>query len=428
MARGFKTGGRVAKEKEPDPDEQAAIDAQANERAADELADVEDEGQRSPECRIHRIDPDDGKQKFLSVAPPGQVSDRYLQRKYGGGEYVTETYATLKGGRFGYVKGSRKTYNIDTSIPFKGAGVSGPVMDSPRRDDDDGDMRYLMKNQIMDTVREQADARQQTAMMMMNMMKTMSESSAAMITAISSMASNLGRAPAADTGTQTLLTAILPALLGRKDPTEIAATLMTLMKPATGGIEGLGGFEAILEIADRLNKRANGDEDGNISMAGVIKDNLPKALDLFSAYAAQRPAVAPPAPRITATAGQPSNEVAAPAGATPIANPPVTQDEWTDVEPYVPQLVQFAENDADPHGVMMTVLTLAPGPFKARIRNLVATDDAAEKILARFPVLQPYRVWTAQLLDEFRAEFFGGDDDDLPPETPADGTDRPAVE
>ena len=93
---------------------------------------------------------------------------------------------------------------------------------------------------------------------------------------------------------------------------------------------------------------------------------------------------------------------------------PHAPDEWTPLEPYIAQLVGMASQNRDPFGVMQTVKTFAPDTMLAAIRELVARDDAVPMILQRFPALQPHQAWTAQFIEEFRAEFFGEPEEDEP--------------
>lgn len=406
-------------------DAEAEDDEQPNPVAAEELADVEDEGQREPECRISRVDPEDGKLKFLTVAPPGMVNARYLQKKYGGGEYITVTYASLKGGRFGFVKGTRKSYNIDLSVPFKG---NAPVEAARTRDgDDDGDMKLLRQNQIIEMMKDQAESRNSTTLMMMQMMKMMADSSATNMQAMTAMMSSMtNRTP--DTGMATVLAALVQSLANKKDPAEIAAQLVALTK-SSPSIDGIGSLDTILDLADRISRRQNGED---ITLTGVLKESLPAIIDVGGRLvdkmgSGNRPAAAPtariPGPRAPVAAVTDTRAIPAPAAEPAEVVPAVPTDEWTPLEPEVGKLAEFASNDSEPDDVAGLVILFAPSERKAQLREMLRHDDMGTRMLARFPALAPFPGWLDDFLMALRvrmglvedAEDTGTETEDAPP-------------
>lgn len=417
---------------EQEPDDPSA----PSDQTADELAEIADEGHRATQARISRLGVDNNYAHLDSVQASA-VDENWIRNTYGGGTYRVQLFGQRKDNTWGYLKGPAKLFRIHESIPFKGPLLGRKDGDAPpeirnadgtRAGGDDSDMRFMLKTQMIEMMKDQTESRNATSMMMMNMMKMMSESSSAMMQAMTAIMQAAKSQPG-DSGVKELLAPLLAALVNKKDPTEIAAQLMTLMKSGNApGLSELGGLDGLLDLADRLNKRANGDEE--ITMTGIIKDSLPKALDLFSQFAAQRAnaptAVEAPRPRAAISAGVEVAPAAPASSPAQPAQPAMPADEWSAAEPYIPHLVGFAQNDADPHGVAMTVLTLAPGPLKALIRDLVSRDTAAQEFVTRFPALVPYKVWTAQLLEEFHAELFGDGDD--AGDTPPDGEPAPGAE
>jgi len=398
-----------------------------SDQTTDQLARSTDEGQKPPKARIDRWNEELHAYATLAYVPAAQVDGEYIASEYGGGKYLVYYWGTKAGGEYGYLKGKGKEFIIDTSIPFKNPRGARGAIHNP-----DGSvaaaaaapsgMQSLMDMGLLQLFKGMQDASSMQA-------QQARDHSAAMMAMLERMAKPTdSQIPALLTVLSPIIAPLIAGLMARKDPVELATQIAALREKGSGG---LGELDTLLDLAERLNKRVNGEDE--LTMTGVLKDSLPKVLDIFGRYAAQRASapsdeIAPPERRVIAAAAQaaPAALVAPPA---PV-QPPMPSDEWTSVEPYIPQLVGFAQNDADPHGVAMTILTLAPGPLKAMIRDLVAKETAAEIFVGRFPALAPYTVWTAQLLDEFHAELFGDDGDEPPAETPAPGAanaDEPAV-
>jgi len=246
-----------------------------------------------------------------------------------------------------------------------------------------------------------------------------------------------------------LLTPLIQGIASRRDPVEIATTLMASIKPAPESSGSLSALREFLEIKELLGDAGGaaggGENDKWLDLIGKV---VPGALDLLKAESARtgqpisaiaRPVVSPrPAASPALSIGGPT----APADATVAPSPSSVgaatmneahaADEWTPLEPYIAQLVGMAAQNRDPYGVMQTVKTFAPAPMLGAIRELVAREDAVPMILQRFPALQPHQAWTALFIEEFRLEFFGeGDDDDgdvSEPPGAVPASDPPAVE
>jgi hypothetical protein len=378
----------------------------ATQDAIDEMA---DEGQRPPEARIHRTDPTTRKPAFLDAVDAGVVDEAFLSDNYGGGQYTVSIFGTKKDGSYGYLDGQRKRYSIDESKPFKGAlrgrvtalpagTPAAPNGGTPSSFDKMMDMGvFQLFKGMQDQAAETARQNREHSMAMATMMERIAKPQESQLPALLAVLTPL-------------LTPLLAGMTNRPDPIDLATKIAALQRPGAG-IGGLGELENFLELADRFNRKANGED---ITLAGVLKDTLPVALETIGKFA---PAAAPPtnaAPARLAAPAAPAPELSTPAVPTP---PAVPVDEWTPLEPHIPQLIAFAENDSDPHGVCMTILTMAPTKFKAMLRELVARDDALALITGRFPAVAAYPTWMGALLDELAAELLGDDDTPANPST-----------
>ncbi len=221
---------------------------------------------------------------------------------------------------------------------------------------------------------------------------------------------------------------MLPLLLAKQtDPVELATRIAALSKGSGGG---MGDLDMVLELADRLNKRANG--EGDISIAGVLKDNLPTALDVAGRFADRMtPAAANPrevAPRIPPPrpAIHGSREVLPPSPVhphAPIPEPAPVADAWTPMEPHMNRLAEFARTGKDPYKTVQMALLLANDEQIGMLREKIREPEIAKQIVTRFPAFASYPAWLEEFLHELHEEFYpspddGPDPDDVTPDEP----------
>lgn len=397
--------------------------------AADALAEVATSGRRQPETRIHRVN-DEGDEEFIFRAPPALVDEAYLQRKFGPGKYVMFTYACVgPRGKFQYVKDSRRTISVGAVPKDENAPPPAP----PRQDGDD-DSRLMFKTQMLEMMKDQAESRNNANLMMMNMMKMMADSAATQMQAMTAVIQAIGNRPP-DTGNKEILAALIGVLGNKKDPVEIATAIAALAKQNTPAIAGLDSLDTILDLADRISRRQNGED---VSLMSVVKESLPEVLSIGKDIVAKMPSrgAAPiPGPRPPITRVTDTRAIAAPPGPAappPETTPAVPQDEWSAFEPQVDQLVSFAQNDHHPADVAAMAMVAIPGPGKAQLREWLAqTDDKGDftfegALSKRFPQIATYPSWLGALCMELRVRFGIVDEDELPP---GDGEgDEPADE
>lgn len=439
---------------------QAAAEAAPSPQATDILDEMDDIGERQPIAKIHRLNTM-GQWAHLDTLGAAGIDETLIKEKYGGGQYRVYIYGTRADKSYGYLKGQSKVYTIDDSIPFKGSLIGRKEPAQLVLDPDGtpaGPRKPSTAESIMDMgLMQMFGQMQTTSQMQMQMMQDNSKALAAMLERI---------ATPRDAGPSPMLT-ILPivgplvmelmkTMLQRKDPVEIAQQLMTITGKPDGAHtnnvkDTLSALRELVELRDIMGGGAEVDPESR--WIGMAEKIIPGAMELLTAQAKQnfpaqpapaRPAFAPV--RATATVAQPAPSTAPPAAASappgpqpPASAPPAAgappaepvtpappagaPDEWTPLEPYVPQLVAFASENRDPHGVCMTVVTFAPPQMLAAIREIVGRENPAVELIARFPELAPYKIWTAQVLDEFYAELFGdeGSDDEDPDEIPDAG-------
>lgn len=394
------------------PPDGGAPDAQTQ----DQLDAIADEGTKEARARITRWNEELRTYATLDHVPVANVDEQWVREEYGGGKYKVYFLGQRGDGTYGYLKGQVKDFVIDTSVPFRGAlrgrNPAAPA-GAPAALPTGTSLMDMGMLQIFKTM-------QDNSAMMMQQMRDHSTTQAAVLERLS--------APR-ESALEKMLPLLMPiatsliTLLGtKKDPMEIARELAVLMKPSGdgGGVrEAMGTMREMLEMRELL--APSGDGDGEPGWWRLLEKVVPGAIDVIRMEAEKRGqtvqqlAQTPAVPRALAPApvpGAPAVPGAALAAAPAAAPEPApVADEWTPLEPHVRTLISFAQRNADPFGMMQTIKTLAPPALLAALRELVVREDATEFLMQRFPAMQPYRVWTEQLLDEFHVDFFGEDED-----------------
>lgn len=396
-------------------------------QTTDALSTSAGEGQKSPRARITRWNEGMRQYATLDHVSAEAVDEQWVQNEYGGGKYRVYFWGTMRDGSYGYLPGAGKEFVIDDSIPFKGAlkhrAATGPVHNAdgtPAGNPAPGaslvDMGML---QLFTTMQEnsrmaaamQADHSKAMMAMMQQMVQPRGGNIAETIVALSP-----------------LLGPVLAGLLNRKDPVELATQIAALSKSEKSG---LGNLHELIELKDALAVLGgNGDSEEGGWMR-IFEKVLPGAVEILKNESqktgrpmtelARQPApariaapAAAPLPPSTLTAPGASSAGVPSASSEP---QPVT-DEWTGLEPHMNTLANFAANAKDPYDVVKMVKVIAPAQVWAAIRELVSQDNATEILIARFPVLAPYRSWTDDLLGAFHEEIYPeqyGDGEELPP-------------
>lgn len=403
-------------------------------QASDTLSQLEDEGKRRAEARIFRLDPTVRKMALLDTVDASQADEGYVRETYGGGQYSVQFWGPRTDGSWGYLKKESKTFVIDSSVPFKGSprdrAINPPPQNGSSAAPAGSTIVDLAMVQLLNGFQEQAKS---SALMAR-------DHSAAMMAMMERLASPR------DSGMEKVLTGLVPivapliaGMLNRKDPVEIATTLMAAMKPVGEVKSGLSSLHELIELKEALALFGNnGDGDGEAGWMRLLEKVVPGAIEILKNESAKtgqpittlarRPAAQQlPATtaRVTDASGASTSPLpasASSAGPASSTSPPEGQpvsDEWTALEGHMSQLANMAASGKHPYDVMKMVKVLAPERLLAGVRELVQRDDALDFLLARFPVLAPYRGWTDELLDYFYADFFPDEIEDEEP--PADG-------
>ncbi len=403
-------------------------DVKPTEQAADTLAQLEDEGRRRAEARIFRLDPVNRKMALLDTVDASLADESYIRQNYGGGEYSIQFWGPKADGTWGYLKKECKTFVIDSSVPFRGSPRDRVAIGAVKTEGAPAagssliDMGML---QLFTTMQE--NSRSQAAMQ--------KDHSLAMMTLMQQMG-----APR-ENGIEKILAVMAPILapliagmVNKKDPVEIATTLMASMRPENNK-SALSSLHEALEIKDMLGAFGAAPENEEAGWMRLLEKVVPGAIEILKNESmktgkplteiAHRPAVARIAAPSTATSPVSTSPLPASASsvAAPLTSPetaPVA-DEWTALEPYVAQLVHFAAINKPPFGVMNMILTLAPDAMIGGIRELTARDDAPEFLMTRFPQLRAYADWTTELLEDFWEHFHPEADEEPPEPLPAEG-------
>ena len=381
------------------------------------------EGQRGPQARVMRWNENMRAYATLDTVTAEVVDEAWIQQEYGGGKYRVYYWGAMADGTYGYLAKQGKEFIIDDSIPFKGAARNRPASGTVHNPDGSVaggpagssllDMGML---QLFTTMQDNSKA-------MMTMMRDNSVAQAAMLERIVAPRDN-GMVPLLAALTP-LLAPLITGMVQRKDPMELTREMMALMKPAPGEHSSmkdtLGAVREMIEVRDLLSPGGLGEESEGGRWIGLLEKVIPGALDVLKQEAAKqgvplaRVTARPiPAPMSAPPLGPMPGSIAPPAAVPRSTETPPMPDEWTALEPYVARLANMAANNKAPFGVMQTIVTMAPAPMVAAIRELVAKEDATQILVTRFQALMPYAAWTAQLVDEFRNEFFGSDEDDEP--------------
>lgn len=372
---------------------------------------------KSPTTRIYRIG-FDGKESFLDAVSTSIVSEEWIAETYGGGKYVAKNYAVdlnRPKRKYGYVSQSHHT--VDMGRPSKGPlseqhkiGAPVPTL-APAMASGTNSLDVLMIQQIMEMVKDSQEARQRSADQAASQAREHS-------TVMATLLDKMNNRPDPFTTFMPLITAlvpvIVPMLVNRKSPMELATEIVKVQKDASGPQRGIGEIVSLMKDLRELGlvtPKIGGDDDeeggGMLKIAAPLIGKLLDTLNRGTLPAADANAV---------TAAAPSDEAPAPT---------VVQDEWSSLEPHAARLAQWAKAGKVPSNVAYTILTLFPEEEIGVLHEMLRDDGLAARLMQRFPVLAPYPGWVSELLDALRDELFGEPDDEEPdPKTPNTGTQK----
>ena len=354
--------------------------------------------QRQPEIRLSRKNPRTQSYGLIFRGPPELVTPTWVQENIGGGEYKSELYGIRSDGKFGFVQGGLEMFEVDESIPFRGAPTAvvqapaaAPTQPAPAAHSFD----RMMEMGIFQLFKGMQDQAAETA-------RQNREHSLAMVALMERIAKP------AESATTPLLAAILPALLTRKDPTEIAAELVKLSGPKSDMASTMGMMREMMETMEFMR---GGDTGGDPQSRwfSLAEKTLPGLVDLVKTEAAKRGVTVDEVargPRATAVAAPAGPPAAQPSYASPTLPPqpvPAVTDEWTPLEGAMQQLHGLAGRD--PHYVAGMALVIATDVQKAELKEKLQRENITDQIVARFPDFVPVRSWLDEVVYELQVEL-----------------------
>ena len=386
-------------EGEADETEQETEQEQA---ASEIMSDVMGDGGVSPIARIYRQDGDTGMESFVDKVSATMISEEWLAKQYGGGEYRVQFRGPTKGGKVGYT--GQKRFSIDAKIPRRTPRYQEPAVNPPNESGGgltpDGDMAMLLKSQIVDMVRSSSEQRRNDAQMqaatLQMMMGMMQQSSQMMQGMIATMVTAKGEST-------DLLTKLLPILAPKAggDPLEMLIKLKALDGPKNNLSEMLEAIRQLKETSEMFGPQGS-DDDG---MMGMVKSLAPSVMGLLAnanerANANARPPMRPmarPSP-VGALAAPMPHET----GELPATEEPEIVNPWKQITPFVPMILEKAATDEDAGDYAYSVVGFVPLMMRGTLRELANRPEAVQELTANFPAFAQYPTWTEAFIAGIR--------------------------
>lgn len=355
---------------------------------------------RAPESIIYRKDSESGEERWLGKVASSIVSNEYIAKRWGGGEYRVQHRKPNATGKMVY--GSQETYKIDPS-----------VKPEPMTTEADGTPVKLGGGSHIDAIMEAG---------VMSLITQMQNNNTTQMEMVRSMMSDRGGSKldwvALLAAVSPILIAIIERTGGKKDTVELAKEIADMSRdksaPAGSMKDMLGSLKEMLEISDLM--RGGGGGDDRSTGERLLEAALPKFMEMAERMGPSPQAggvpVAPPTSPAQLSAGAPKPEL------------PV----WTTfVSKKVPQWIRLAQMDKDPELYAALEVDNMPPVFMGTLRQFMRRDDAIDLVFTAFPALQEYDEWAREFFDEIRALVLGEEideeeelDDELEDETGAE--------
>jgi hypothetical protein len=304
-------------------------------------------------CKVLRQEPGERQPRWLDNWSGDELpTEQQLREQYGGGIYVLE----LHNGDGGYIKGGRATIRIAGPPKATEGPGGGP----------DPTTRFAFE-MLRDMQKSQLEAR-----------------------------------PKQEQNLPQLILAISAAV----------TALGGLLKPQGGGGSLAGqvaDLRALVETVRELTPEPPAPNmSGEGGVFGAVVQGLNKLVEL---YASQQQGKLPGAPNPATEAEPTPGDAGPPPPADTTAPPPPVAGDWVPVfAPYVPQLVDAAQDDSDPELYADLVLDLCERKYPPALQFLaekLATDTGTaalfqQQFLAAYPVTKPHAVWFGELFKSLR--------------------------
>lgn len=400
----------VKTEPETEPDDLPEHEQPEAERSeADEQEEaVASEFAPGAEAKVYRVN-DAGMETFLAKVNPNVLTEEWLARQFGGGNYLVKMRKPRVGG--GMVYAGLKRISVDPRIPAKtprwlmhgdspDASVDDPVEDRA------SGRQPSSRDAILDAgLLQLFQSMQRAGESQMTMMASVAEAMkprvdlGSVLAAVAPLVVTMIESSAKRSEAQMQYLASLAASKTERDPLEVARTLAELSRgnKQEGGVrELIGSLRDLLSVRDMLGEQPEKDT-GTVLLEGLLPQ-----LGTLVELAAKRERQVPPAP----VANPPS--VAAPrVAALPPAKPvAVAGSSSTDqpqsdmqalVKQYAPYLVRWAREQRRPEVYAQVVVDMTPAVFRAPLTAFLSREDVTDVLLAAIPELQQYRDWVDSL-------------------------------
>lgn len=332
-------------------------------------------------------------ESFVDKVSATMISEEWLAKQYGGGEYRVQFRGPTKGGKVGYT--GQKRFSIDAKIPRKTPryqeASANPPSESGGGLTPDGDMAMLLKSQIVDMVRSSSEQRRNDAQMQaatLQMMMTMMQQSSQMMQGmIATMVTAKGEST-------DLLTKLLPILAPKAvgDPLEMLIKLKALDGPKNNLSEMLEAIRQLKETSEMFGPQSS-DDDG---MMGMVKSLAPSVMGLLANANERANANARP-PMRSMMQPNPTGVLAPPMPAT--GDPTSTEEPeivnpWKQITPFVPMILEKAATDEDAGDYAYSVVGFVPLMMRGTLRELANRPEAVQELTANFPAFAQYPTWT----------------------------------
>jgi hypothetical protein len=209
------------------------------------------------------------------------------------------------------------------------------------------------------------------------------------------------------TAVSPLLAPLIDKLFSRRDPVELATEMIDKLTPkGQRDTPAVGALKEVIELVKEVVEAK--DILGGASVAEP-PDPMSRLIDgimkMVEVTTARVPGAAPGAGTVVPVA--PGTALTSPGGDAAGGAQPM----WMRMlATYVPRLQKLASEGRDPEMYAEVTVDQIPEGVKGYLREFVARETAVEEVLAAFPQLRTYEVWTRQFFTTVQSILLPTDD------------------
>jgi hypothetical protein len=408
-------------ETEPKSEDQRAAD--------DQIAESTSQAPSLAQAKIERVNNRGGKE-YLGTVAPDLVTNEFLAKECGGGEYIVEYRKPAKKGSSTEYAERRRFYiadNIPRKVPSWFQDSTSDVTPPPAVTNGHGGSMF--ETMALHMMTQQMQAQQAALQMQQSQMTAAMESSRQQMQMQLEMMRQQGEASRAAAEQQSRMTQafmesmrlsftnqpkltdtltpfvpiVLEMLKNRADPMEIATRLGTLLKPSNDPSTIAGMLTAVEKVIS-IGKGMTPDSGEPAGWMDLVKEGLHAVPAVVANMRNGQPAPVHPNPN----GGQPV--AALPAPSAPAVPPPLPEKAAPSpdamlqqaLRPVATEIFQLAQQNADPE--------LQAEGFYDRYRGLhgamlsfTSEPDYQGRLLNLFPDLRQYEGWVRRFMSELSA-------------------------